>query len=155
MSLLTALSGVLNAREPIPGLATGGQPAVAHFAALKDAGCNVVVDTRDPMEEQPFDPPAVVRAAGLTYVNIPVSHGANEDSTFDAVRRTLSQVAASHQGVFVYCNSGNRVGAAVLPYLMLDRGLEEDAAVTTAMQIGTRSAELIEQALEYVRRHGR
>jgi len=154
MSLLAALNGVLNAREPLPGLATGGQPAAEHFAALKDAGCNVVVDTRDPMEQQPFDPPAVVRAAGLTYVNIPVSHGANEDHTFEAVRRTLRDVAASRQGAFVYCNSGNRVGAVLLPYLMLDRGFAEDAAVTTAMQIGTRSAELIEQAREYVRRAG-
>ncbi len=154
MSLLAALNGVLNAREPFPGLATGGQPTAEHFAALKDAGCNVVVDTRDPMEQQPFDPPAVVRAAGLTYVNIPVSHGANEDHTFEAVRRTLRDVAASRQGAFVYCNSGNRVGAVLLPYLMLDRGFAEDAAVTTAMQIGTRSAELIEQAREYVRRAG-
>ncbi len=112
----------------------------------------MVLDTRDPMEEQPFDPSAVVRAAGLTYVNIPVSHGPNEDHTYDAVRRTLRAVADSHQRAFVYCNSGNRVGAALLPYLMLDRGLEEDAAVTTAMQIGTRSAELIEEALDYVRR---
>jgi protein tyrosine phosphatase (PTP) superfamily phosphohydrolase (DUF442 family) len=152
MSLLAALNGVLNAREPLPGLATGGQPSAAHFAALKDAGCNVVVDTRDAMEEQPFDPSAVVRAAGLTYINIPVSHGPNEDRTYDAVRRTLRAVADSRQRAFVYCNSGNRVGAALLPYLMLDRGLEEDAAVTTAMQIGTRSAELIEEALAYVRR---
>jgi protein tyrosine phosphatase (PTP) superfamily phosphohydrolase (DUF442 family) len=152
MSLLTALSGVLNAREPFPGLATGGQPQLAHFTALRSAGCDVVVDMRDPMEEQPFDAPVTVRGAGLAYVNIPVSHGANEDHTFAQVRRTLSEIAAQSQRVFVYCNSGNRVGAALIPFFMLDRGLAEDAAVTTAMQIGTRSAELIEQALEYVKR---
>src|SRR6266705_4273683 len=74
--LLDALAGVLNAREPFPGLATGGQPEAAHLAALKAAGCDVVIDVRDPMEPQPFDAPAAVRAAGLAYVNIPVPHSA-------------------------------------------------------------------------------
>jgi protein tyrosine phosphatase (PTP) superfamily phosphohydrolase (DUF442 family) len=154
MPLVSALAGVLNAREPFPGLATGGQPALGTFAALKDAGCNVVVDMRDPMEEQPFEPAQVVRAAGLTYVNIPVPHGATEDRTFDAVRRTLQEIAAKSERAFVYCNSGNRVGAALLPYFILDRGIDEGTAVTKAMQIGTRSLELVEGALDYVRRQG-
>ena len=152
--LLDALAGVLNAREPFPGLATGGQPEAAHLAALKAAGCEVVVDVRDPMEPQPFDAAPAVRAAGLAYVNIPVPHSAPEDRALDAVRGTLRDIAARGQRAFVYCNSGNRVGAALIPYFMLDRGLDRDAAVTTAMQIGTRSAELIEAALEYVRRQG-
>ena len=42
----------------------------------------------------------------------------------------------------------------MIPYLMLDRGMSEDEAVETAMRIGTRSAELIELALEYVRSQG-
>src|SRR6266702_684749 len=150
--LLDAVGGVLNAREPLPGLVTGGQPELQHLAALKAAGCDVVVDTRDPMEPQPFDAPAAVRQAGLSYVNIPMTHGANEDGTFDAVRRALRDVTAKRQSAFVYCNSGNRVGAALIPYFMLDRRLDQDRAVTTAMQIGTRSAELIEGALDYVRR---
>jgi hypothetical protein len=46
------------------------------------------------------------------------------------------------------------VGATLIPYLMLDQGFEEEDAVTLAMRIGTRSAELIEWALDYVRRMG-
>jgi hypothetical protein len=34
---------------------------------------------------------------------------------------------------------------------MLEQGLEEEAAVAQAMQVGLRSAELMEQALEFVR----
>jgi len=34
---------------------------------------------------------------------------------------------------------------------MLDRGLDEEAAVAQALRVGLRSAELMEQALEYVR----
>src|SRR2546426_6830823 len=72
----------------------------------------------------------------------------------DAVRHAMQEITAKRQRAFIYCNSGNRVGAALIPYLMLDCGFAEDAAVTTAMQIGTRSAELIEEALDYVRRQG-
>jgi hypothetical protein len=55
---------------------------------------------------------------------------------------------------FLYCNSGNRVGATLIPYLMLDQGFEQEDAVNTAMRCGMRSAELMEWALEYVKRHG-
>jgi protein tyrosine phosphatase (PTP) superfamily phosphohydrolase (DUF442 family) len=150
--LLPALAGVLNARELFPGLATGGQPEEEHLATLRRAGCDVVLDVRDPMEPQPFDPATAVRGAGLAYVNIPVSHGANEDATLDRVRTMLRELALRGERVFIYCNSGNRVGAVLIPYLILDRGLAAQDAVTTAMQMGTRSAELVEGALDYVRR---
>jgi uncharacterized protein (TIGR01244 family) len=149
-ALLDALRGVLNACEPVAGLVTGGQPELTHLAALKTAGCNVVIDTRDPMEPQPFDAPVAVQAAGLEYVNIPVSHTPLDDRAIEEMRRAVGAAAGSR--LFIYCNSGNRVGAALLPYLMLDRGIAEEDAVTTAMRMGTRQADLLEWALGYVRR---
>ena len=53
----------------------------------------------------------------------------------------------------VHCTSGNRVGGALLPYLMLDEGMEEEDAVGQAMRVGLRSAELMEWGLDYVRRN--
>ena len=150
--LLDAIAGVLNACEPVAGLVTGGQPLVEHLTALKRAGCQFVVDTRDPMEEQPFEAPATVRAAGLEYLNIPVSHTPFDDSALEEVRRALRDVVGNRPA-FLYCNSGNRVGAVLIPYLMLDRGLGEESAVNAAMRMGTRHAELLEWALAYVRRH--
>jgi protein tyrosine phosphatase (PTP) superfamily phosphohydrolase (DUF442 family) len=150
--LLDAVAGILNPYEPVADLVTGGQPLVEHLEALKRAGCDVVVDMRDPMEEQPFDAPATVRAAGLNYVNIPVSHTPLDDRALDEVRRTFREVIGT-RSAFLYCNSGNRVGAALIPYLMLDRGADEESAVDAAMRMGTRHAELLEWALEYVRRH--
>jgi hypothetical protein len=44
------------------------------------------------------------------------------------------------------------VGAALLPYLMLDRGMDEDEATMVAMKMGMRNAELMESALEYARK---
>ena len=150
--LLDAVSGVLNACEPVAGLVTGGQPLVEHLAALKRAGCDVVVDMRDPMEAQPFDAPATVQATGLNYLNIPVSHTPLDDRALEDLQHALHDLIGTRQ-VFLYCNSGNRVGAALIPYLMLDRGFGEESAVDAAMRMGTRHAELLEWAIAYVRRH--
>ena len=148
--LLDAIAGVPNASEPIPGIVTGGQPTLEHLAALKRAGCKVVIDIREGMEPQPFKRPEAVVQAGLEYRHITVGHGAVSDATFgrlvDAVRELAGRTPA-----FVYCSSANRVGGALLPYFMLEQGVEEEDAVAQALRVGLRSAELMEQALEYVR----
>jgi protein tyrosine phosphatase (PTP) superfamily phosphohydrolase (DUF442 family) len=151
-ALLDALRGVANAAEPVPGLVTGGQPTTQHLARLREAGCQVVLDIRDPLEPRPFRTPEEVRAAGLEYVNIPVRHAGVPHETFARVRETVRDLVAAGRATLFHCASGNRVGGTMIPYLMLDRGLSEDEAVMEAMKMGTRSADLIERALAYVRR---
>lgn len=150
--LLDAAAGIANACEPLPGIVTGGQPAQQHLAALKHAGCEVILDIREPMEPRPYRVPDAVTAAGLMYVNIPVSHGPLSDATFDKVLQTLRALAGQKR-VFFYCGSGNRVGATLIPYLMLDQGMGEEDAVAEAVRVGMRSAGLMQEALDYVRRH--
>ena len=149
--LLDAAAGIPNASEPIPGIVTGAQPTLEHLAALKRAGCQVVLDIREPMEPRPFRTPDAVVAAGLEYVNIPVSHGPLSDATFDQLRTTVRDLAGKRR-VFFHCASGNRVGVVLIPYFMLDQGMSEEDAVTEAMRIGMRNAGLMEEALDYVRR---
>ncbi len=149
--LLDAAAGVPNACEPIPGIVTGGQPTAAQLAALKRAGCEVVLSIREPMEPQPYRTPDAVVAAGLEYVNIPVSHGPLSDETFGRVRRTVRALAGKKRVLF-HCASGNRVGVTLLPFFILDQGMDEEEAVAQAMRIGMRHAGLMQEALEYVRR---
>ena len=148
--LLDAIAGVPNASEPINGIVTGGQPTVEHLAALKRAGCKVVIDIREAMEPQPFKRPDAVVQAGLEYRHIPVGHGPVSDATFTRLVDALRELAGKTPA-FVYCSSGNRVGAGLVPYFMLEQGVDEEDAVAQAMRVGLRSAELMEQALEYVR----
>ena len=150
--LLDAVADLPNACEPIPGIVTGGQPTVEQLLALKRAGCEVVLDIREPMEPRPFPAADAARQAGLEYINIPVSHGPLSDETFDKVRATLRGLAGKKRVLF-HCSSGNRVGVTLLPYFILDQGLDEDQAVTRAMQVGMRDAGLMQEALEYVGRH--
>ncbi|HYK81615.1 MAG TPA: hypothetical protein VEU55_00600 [Gemmatimonadales bacterium] len=149
--LLDAIRGVPNACEPMPGFVTGGQPAVEHLRALERAGCQVVLDIREAMEPQPYRVPEGVRALGLEYRGIPVGHGTVADETFDQLLATVRELVGKRPA-FCYCASGNRVGASLLPYFMLEQGMTEPDAVTAAMRVGMRSPGLLEQALDYVRR---
>jgi protein tyrosine phosphatase (PTP) superfamily phosphohydrolase (DUF442 family) len=146
-----ALSGVANACQILPNVITGGQPNALQLRALKEAGGAVVLDVRDPMESRPVDEPALVQQLGLEYVNIPVRAGSLDDATLDRILAVLR--GAGERTVFFHCGSGNRVGGALIPYFMLDQGMEEEDAVDQAMRVGLRSAEILEWGLSYARRN--
>lgn len=148
--LLDAISGVANACEPVPGLVTGGQPTREHLGRLKRAGCEVVLDVREPLESRPFETPDEIEAAGLEYVNIPVGHGPVPVATFDKVLETVRSLVNDGRKALFHCATGNRVGGTLIPYLMLDRGMSEDEAVIEAMKMGTRSGQLVRLAMDYV-----
>jgi protein tyrosine phosphatase (PTP) superfamily phosphohydrolase (DUF442 family) len=150
-SPVQALTGVPNVCQLLPTVVTGGQPSAANLAAFKAAGGAIVLDLRDPMEPRPLDEPAAAAALGMEYVNIPVGGGSLTDATLDRILAVLRQ--AGDRLVLVHCASGNRVGGALLPRLMLDEGLDEEDAVGQAMRVGLRSAELLEWGLDYTRRN--
>lgn len=150
--LLDAIAGIPNACEPFPGLVAGGQPQPQHIAALQRAGCEVLLDIREAMEPRPIRVPADVEAAGIEYISIPVGHSWGSDATLARIRETVKGLVDKKRKALFYCSSGNRVGATLIPYLMLDRGLAQEDAVKTAMRCGMRSAELMEWALDYVKR---
>lgn len=150
-SPVQALEGVPNVCQVLPTVVTGGQPSAANLAAFKAAGGQVVLDLRDPMEPRPLDEAATVAGLGMEYVNVPVGSGTLTDATLDRVLDTLRR--AGSRLVMVHCASGNRVGGALLPYLMLDERLEEEDAVGQAMRVGLRSAELLEWGLDYSHRN--
>jgi protein tyrosine phosphatase (PTP) superfamily phosphohydrolase (DUF442 family) len=150
-SAFQAVGGVANACQILPNVVTGGQPTAEQLKALNEAGGAIVLDLRDPMEPRPVDEAALVRQLGMEYVNVPVRAGALDDLVLERVLGVLR--AAGNRTVFVHCGSGNRVGGALLPYLILDQGMEEEDAVEQAMRVGLRSAEMLEWGLDYVRRN--
>ncbi len=151
--LLDAAQGIPHAAEPVPGLVAGGQPSPGHLKALRDAGCLAVIDMRDPMEPRPYRVPDAVTAAGLAYHCVPVPHDPGGDHILAEVRRVVNEALAEGP-VFVHCASGNRTGAALIPFLMLDRGMSEADAVNEALRLGTRNAGLLEWATEFARNEG-
>jgi protein tyrosine phosphatase (PTP) superfamily phosphohydrolase (DUF442 family) len=148
---LEALNGVTNACQALPNVITGGQPTAAQLRAFKQAGGSIVLDVRDPMEPRLVDEPALVNELGMEYVNIPVRAGALDDTTLEKILSVLR--SAGNRTVFFHCGSGNRVGGALIPYFILDREMNEEDAIEQAMQIGLRSAEMMEWGLDYARRN--
>ena len=146
-TLLTSLAGLPNAAEPVSGWITGGQPTDQQIKAFKAAGGEVVLDNRDPMEPRAFDEPATVRAAGLEYISLPIVHGAVTTDTMRSMHQVLKKLEG--RKVLLHCSSGNRTAAGLIPYLMVDKKMEQENAVDMAMSIGLRSAELMEIAVTY------
>ena len=151
MTPFDAVAGIANACQATPTLITGGQPSAEQLAAFKKSGGAVVLDIRDPMESRPFSESATVKELGLDYVNIPVVSGQLTEQTIDRILEVLR--ANQEKQVLFHCASANRVGGALIPYLMLDLGMEEEAATELAMRVGLRNAGYLEAALEYVASH--
>ena len=150
-SPVEALSGVPNACQLLETVVTGGQPSAAHLGAFQASGGRIVLDLRDPMEPRPLDETATAASLGMEYVNVPIGPHSLNDATLDRVLEVLR--SAGDRVVLVHCASGSRVGAAMLPFLILDQGMEQEDAVGQAMRVGLRSAELMEWALDYTQRH--
>ena len=151
LTAFQAVNGVANACQILPNVVTGGQPTADQLKALKAAGGDIVLDLRDPMEPRPVDEAALVRELGMEYINIPVRAGSLDDTTLEHILGVLR--GAGDRTVFFHCGSGSRVGGALIPYFILDQGLEEQDAVDQAMRVGLRSAEYLEWGLEYARRN--
>lgn len=150
MTPFESIRGVPNACQLLPTVVTGGQPTPEHLDALAKSGNAVVIDMREAMEPRGFDEPALVRELGMEYKLVPVGPHTMSDTTLGNLRTALAE--AGDRPVFIHCGSGNRVGGALIPVLMLDQGMEEEDAIDTAMRVGLRSAELMEWGLGYTRR---
>ena len=111
-SAVNALDHIRNFLRIDDGLATSGMPQPDDFAALRQAGFDVVInlallssDNALPNEGE------LVSAQGMTYVHIPVKFDAPLPSDFDRFTRVLD--ACAGQRVFVHCAANKRVSAFV------------------------------------------
>lgn len=148
---IEALQGVPNANQVLPNVVTAGQPGPDHFRALKEAGVELIIDIRHPAEPRGFDESALLRELGMDYVVIPVHDGTLTDETLDEVTEAMR--GAGERQTVIHCASGNRIGGALLPHLILDHGFTEDDATMAALRMGLRGAHLLEWGMDYARRH--
>ncbi len=151
-AVLATLSGVVNATCPLPGVASGGQVGADHLKGLAGLGFRTVLDLRTADEPRGYDESRSAARAGLEYLNLPVSGATLDDAMFDRVRELMSD--PRRHPVIVHCASGNRVGVALLPWLVLDRGWKLPEAIAAAEQGGMRASPLRDRALDYIARKG-
>jgi uncharacterized protein (TIGR01244 family) len=148
---VTAVRGIPFSAAPLDGVVTAGQPSAAQLAELAANGTRTVVDLRTQGEPRGYDEPAVARDAGLAYHNIPVGPGPITDAQFDAVRAHLRE--AARRPLLLHCATANRVGAMLIPYLVLDEQRTPEEALRIASSVGLRSGDLARAAFSYVERN--
>ena len=141
-------AGIANARTPVAGIITAGQPTAAQLERLVRGGVRTIVDLRATSEARGFDEPPTVAAAGGVYHHIPVTGDVMGGGEFGAVRALLRD--AGSRPMLVHCASANRVGAALIPWLVLDEGRSRDDALEVAHGVGLRSDELARAAFAYI-----
>jgi protein tyrosine phosphatase (PTP) superfamily phosphohydrolase (DUF442 family) len=136
---------------PLADVATAGQPDAQAWDALAREGFKSVVDLREASEPRGHDEAGEIARAGLRYFPLPVSHESLGDRQFDVLRDFLRD--ANNRPAVVHCQSANRVGALMLPYLVLDEHIALPEAQALAQSIGLRSPDYAAYALDYVHRH--
>ena len=93
-------------------LATSGMPQPDDFAALRQAGFEVVINLALPTSDNALpNEGELVSAQGMTYVHLPVQFDAPQPADFERFTRVMD--ACSDQRVFVHCAANMRVSAFV------------------------------------------
>ena len=114
-----------------------GQPTREELGHLAQEGFKTVVNLRTSGEQnQPLSPEAegeVVRAAGLSYANIPVASTGPLPEQVDQFRQELAKLP---QPVLVHCASGKRSGAFAIAHLARQDGLLGEDALAKAQALG-------------------
>ena len=112
MSALETIRGYLRLDDR---LATSGMPKPEHFAAMRTAGFEAVINLALPTSD--FAMPnegELVSAQGMTYVHIPVKFDAPQAGEFEQFSRMMD--VFDGRPVFVHCAANMRVSAFVFLY---------------------------------------
>ena len=107
-------------------LATSGMPQPDAFAALRQAGFDVVINLALPTSDNALpNEGELVSAQGMTYVHIPVKFDAPQPADFERFTRVMD--ACAGQRVFVHCAANMRVSAFVFLH-RLNHGTDRTTA---------------------------
>lgn len=109
---MNTLNHILNFLRIDDRLATSGMPKPDDFAALRQAGFDVVINLALPTSDNALpNEGELVSAQGMTYVHIPVKFDTPQPADFERFTRVMD--ACAGQGVFVHCALNLRVSAFV------------------------------------------
>jgi protein tyrosine/serine phosphatase len=141
---LFGLPGLTSVGRVAPGIFRGAQPTPEGYATLKAMGVRTVINLRTRHRER-----KAVEAAGMRYVEIPMSFWKNVDPA--VVRLALSAMTdPANQPVFIHCSRGvDRAGVVVAVYRMEVDGWSEAEAEAEMVAFGFH--EIWSQLKEFVR----
>jgi uncharacterized protein (TIGR01244 family) len=139
--------GIAHATFPEPGVMAAGQPTGEQIQLLAEDGYKTVIDLRAPEEPHGFDEPEAARQNGLAYDSVPVTLATLDQATLD---RFFAALRKAERPVLLHCGSSNRVGGLYYAWLVLEEGVEPDAALSRAKAAGLHQPELIDKVTKLV-----
>jgi uncharacterized protein (TIGR01244 family) len=132
---------IRNARIPMDGVLSGGQPTREQIESAAEAGFRTVINLRGGAERGFEWEPELVRELGMTYEHLPVT---GKDSL---TREHVEQIdavlnAALEEGpVLLHCASGNRIGTVLALRAAWIEGVDPEEALTYGRDSGMTRAE--------------
>ena len=135
-----ALAGLSHVSFPAPQRVASGRLRASDMAPLQRAGIRNVIDLSVDDETPGFDEAVSVRAAGISYHNLPI-HGAADLTRANVTRFDQLLQDAGDQPTLVHCASSNRVGAMIALRAALLDGQPTEAALVEGRRWGLKNLE--------------
>ncbi|WNZ48328.1 protein tyrosine phosphatase family protein [Leptolyngbya boryana CZ1] len=128
---MEAIQNFVQIRE---GLATAGQPTIAQFQTIQEAGYTIVINLAVPTSEGAIaQEREIVEALGMQYFHIPVIWDQPTIADFEQFSNIMQH--SQHESVFVHCAKNMRVSAFVYLYRKLHEHLSEEQAKADLLKI--------------------
>ena len=124
-----------NMHQVNANLYRGGQPTAAGFVELQKMGIKTVIDLRE-SDERAKKEKAMVEAAGMRFINVPLDPWLAPNSVFlEDLMKYFDK--ADNQPVFVHCRRGSdRTGVAIAVYRITHDGWDDEQASEEAKKFG-------------------
>lgn len=114
--------------------AAGGQPDADKIQQLAAEGFKSIVNLRLPHEAGVLDDEQQqAKAAGLEYINLPLSPSEASD---DLTAKVLRELETLPTPVFFHCGAGGRASALALIALATQQGLNREQVSAKAQELG-------------------
>jgi len=132
-----------------------GAPTAATFADLKPRHITQVIDVRregDSLPDQEVENRTLTEL-GVAYTRYAITR-TPPAGDLDFLREILRGIPKGER-ILIHCTDGNRAGAALCPWLVLDRGMKTDEALRTCRQGGMVFPETEAAVRKYLAAHGK
>ncbi|MBC76892.1 MAG: hypothetical protein CME64_12835 [Halobacteriovoraceae bacterium] len=124
-----------------------GQPSEETFEALKDENIKKVYNLRGESEMDFTWEENKLKEMGIDYEQFPIvtENGLDVNNC-----QKLNKQVNDNDTFFIHCGSANRVGAWLITYLVLNKGMDFEDAVELASNSGLSNPAFVEQAEQVI-----
>ena len=149
----STIPGITNFAQVETTVACAGAVTPSAVDRIKKMGFASIINLRL-ASEQGADidaEAAAAKAAGITFVHLPLSGTAPDPAVADRFLKTITEPGT--QPAFIHCASGNRAAAMWLIKRVLVDKWDNDRALEEASELGSMSPVMKTFALDYIQAH--